>query len=70
MRKRINPNRIKIDEVIPQINEEVASRKSKFSELVKLTMKQEGITYEQALKLIKQTKIATLIAIELSMLNN
>jgi hypothetical protein len=70
MRKRINPNRIKLDEVIPQINEEATTRKSKFTQLVKLTMKQEGVNYEQALKLIKQTKVATLIAIELSMLNN
>lgn len=51
-----------------RLQKEYNDRKDKFKELVKLTMKQENVDYEQALTLIKKTKVATLIAIEFSQL--
>jgi hypothetical protein len=62
-RKKVSSNLIG-----DRLQKEYNDRKDKFKELVKLTMKQENVDYEQALTLIKKTKVATLIAIEFSQL--
>lgn len=57
---------------VAKVGEEIASkeqkRKEMFKELVHLTMKQENVPYQEALSLIRKSKVATLIAIEFSQL--
>jgi molybdenum-dependent DNA-binding transcriptional regulator ModE len=52
-----------------RLQKEYQERRDKFKELVSLTMNQENVPYEEAKRLIKQTSVATLIAIEFSMIN-
>lgn len=52
-----------------RLQKEYQDRKDKFKELVSLTMRQENVPYEEAKRLIKKTSVATLIAIEFSMIN-
>jgi hypothetical protein len=70
MRKRINPAKVNINKEIEQINQDVNRKRTTINKLVNLTMKQENVDYKKAKQLIKQTSIATLIAIEFGMLNN
>jgi len=70
MRKRINPAKVNINKEIEQINQDVNRKRTTINKLVNLTMKQENVDYQKAKQLIKQTSIATLIAIEFGMLNN
>lgn len=70
MRKIINPNKVNIEKVAQEEQEKWENFRAKKMELIRLTMKKQGVDYHEARKLINKCKVATLIAIEFSMLTS